>query len=47
MAALGSSVIFDDDGSYIEDKSTGERTWMENVGGMYMIKRRQVFRGEE
>ena len=38
VAAQGNRVIYDDDGSYIEDKSSGERIWMENVGGMYMIK---------
>ena len=31
-------VVFDDAGSYIEDKKTGEVTWMHQVGGMYHIK---------
>ena len=38
MAAQGNRVVFDDEGSYIEDKSSGERTWMQQVGGMYMLK---------
>ena len=38
IAAKGNRVVFDDDGSYIEDKATGERTWMRQVGGMYHIK---------
>ena len=38
IAAKGNRVVFDDDGSYIEDKATGERTWMKQVGGMYHIK---------
>ena len=38
VAAQGNRVILDDDGSYIEDKVSGERTWMKQVGGMYMLK---------
>ena len=38
MAAQGNVVIFDDDGSYIEDKVSGEKTWMHQVQGMYMLK---------
>ena len=38
VAAQGNRVIFDDDGSCIEDKVSGERTWMKQVGGMYMLK---------
>ena len=37
IASKGNRVVFDDDGSYIEDKTTGERTWMKQVGGMYHI----------
>ena len=33
IASKGNRVVFDDDGSFIEDKSTGERTWMTPVGG--------------
>ena len=38
VAARGNRVVFDDDGSYIEDKTSVERTWMHQVQGMYMIK---------
>ncbi len=38
VAAQGNRVVFDDDGSYIEDKTSGEITWMEQVGGMYLLK---------
>ena len=38
VAAQGNIVVFDDDRSYIEDKVSGERTWMQQVGGMYMLK---------
>ena len=38
IASKGNRVVFDDDGSYIEDKPTGERTWMTQVGGMYSLK---------
>lgn len=34
----GNRVGFDDDGSYIEHKSTGERIWMEQIGGMCYVK---------
>ena len=34
----GSRVVFDEDGSYIESKATGERTWLKEVGGMFMLK---------
>ena len=38
IASKGNRVVFDDDGSFIEDKTTGERTWMTQVGGMYSLK---------
>ena len=38
IASKGNRVVFDDDGSYIEEKSTGVRTWMTQVGGMYSLK---------
>ena len=38
IASRGNRVVFDDAGSYIEDKTTGERTWMQQIGGMYHIK---------
>ena len=31
-------VVFDEAGSYIEDKFTGEKIWMREEGGMYMVK---------
>ena len=31
-------VVFDDEGSYIEDKRTGEIMSLREVGGMYMLK---------
>ena len=38
VAAQGNRVVFDDDGSYIDDKVSGERTWTKQVRGMYMLK---------
>ena len=38
IASKGNRVLFDDAGSFIEDKTMGERTWMQHVGGMYHIK---------
>ena len=38
VAAQGNRVVFDDEGSYIQDKASGEKLWMEEVGGMYMLK---------
>ena len=38
VAAQGNRVIFDDDGSDIEDKASGEKTRMKQAGGMYMLK---------
>ena len=34
----GNRVVFDDDGSYVENKTTGQRTWMAEDGGMYTLK---------
>jgi len=34
----GNRVVFDDAGSYIEDKQTGERMYLEERAGMYMLK---------
>ena len=34
----GNRVVFDDQGSYIEDKETHERMWLEERQGMYMLK---------
>ena len=38
VAKAGNRVVLDDDGSYIEDKRSGERIWMEHVEGMYSVK---------
>ena len=35
---MGNRVVFEDEGSYIEDKTTGERMYLEERGGMYMLK---------
>ena len=36
--AAGNRVVFDKDGSYIEDLTTGDKVWFKNVGRMYMLK---------
>ena len=38
IVAAGNRVVFDPDGSYIEDTESGEKVWLKNQGGMYMIK---------
>ena len=38
VAKAGNRVVFDEDGSYIEDKQTGEKMWMEENNGMYILK---------
>ena len=38
VMAGGSRVVFDEDGSYIESKTTGERTGLKESGGMFMLK---------
>ena len=38
VVKAGNRVVFgDDEGSYIEDKRTGERIWMQEEGGMYSV----------
>eukprot|EP00973_Karenia_brevis_P060029 8352702-Karenia_brevis.AAC.1 len=34
----GNRVVFEDEGSYIEDRVTGERMWLEESSGMYVLK---------
>ena len=34
----GNKVVFDDEGSYIQNKLTGEMTWLTEEGGMYALK---------
>ena len=36
--AANNRVVFDKDGSYIENKDSGEVTWLEEKKGMYMLK---------
>ena len=38
LVQMGNKVVFDGEGSYIEDKPTGERLWLREQGGMYMLK---------
>ena len=39
IVKAGNRVVFgDDEGSYIEDKRTGEKIWMKEEGGMYSLK---------
>ena len=37
MVASGHRVVFDDT-SFIEDKGTGERMYLDEVDGMYILK---------
>ena len=34
----GNGVVFDEDGTYVEDKQTGERIWAKEDGGMFMVR---------
>ena len=38
IVQAGNKVVFDADGSYIEDKSTGEKMWLREENGMYMLR---------
>ena len=38
VVGAGNKVVFDDSGSYIEDKRSGERMWLREENGMYMLK---------
>ena len=38
MVAAGNRVVFDHDGSYVEDVNSGEVVWLTEQGGMYMLK---------
>ena len=37
ICSNGNRVVFDDDGSYIENKQSGEILWMKQVGGLYTL----------
>ena len=47
IASSGHRVVFDSNGSYIEDKRTGETMALQERNGMYMLKlwTKRVFRG--
>ena len=34
----GNRVVFDEEGTYIEDKVTAEKIWATDDGGMFMVK---------
>ena len=38
VVQAGNKVVFDADGSYIEDKSTEEKMWLRKENGMYMLR---------
>ena len=37
LAAAGNRVMLDDDASYVENKTSGQRTWLKNRNGMYIM----------
>ena len=38
VVAAGNKVVFDEEGSHIEEKATGKRMWLREDNGMYMLK---------
>ena len=38
IVAAGNEVVFDDGGSYIESKRSGDRTWLRERNGMFMLR---------
>ena len=38
MVKAGNRVVFDEAGSYIENKVSGQKTWLEERNGMYILK---------
>ena len=38
IANAGNRIVFDNDASYVEDKTTGEKIWLREEGGMYMLR---------
>jgi hypothetical protein len=38
IIAAGNRVVFDEDGSYIEDKNSQEKIWLKEDKGMFMLK---------
>ena len=37
ICGQGHTVVFDDDGSYIMNKASGQTTWLRQEGGVYML----------
>ena len=49
MVQAGNTVVFSKQGSYAQDDATGERIYMQEKGGMYMMKmwvRNPSFQGQ-
>ena len=40
MVQAGNRVVFEQNGSYVEDLHSGEKMYMYEKGGMYMLKMR-------
>ncbi len=38
MCEVGNQVVFDDSGSYVINKATGKKTWLEEKNGIYVMK---------
>ena len=38
MTQAGNRVVFDTAGSFVENKLTGERTWLQEKSGMFIMK---------
>ena len=38
VVAAGNRVVFDDAGSYVEDKTTGDKMWLREEGGIYYLR---------
>ena len=38
LVQSGHAVVFDEIGAYIEHNASGERIWLRESGGMYMLK---------
>ena len=38
IVAAGNRVVFDANGSYVEDSTTGEKMWMTEDAGMYVLR---------
>ncbi|MDA8584227.1 hypothetical protein N9L68_08320 [bacterium] len=38
VTQAGNRVVFEEDGGYIEDKVSGERMWLREKDGMYLLK---------